>query len=94
MRGGPQPKRLPMCLTVYLRWSPWQTVTGMTINPLYRKSPTEGRTLCEVVAYEVRALSSSPGRAVRTACSLRLWLWTIWHVVDVPLAASAVAVNP
>ena len=78
-----------MCLTVCLRWSPWQTVTGMTITPSFRKSPTEGRRLSEVVACEVRVLPSSPGRPVRPACCLRMWLWIVWRVLDVPCVVSS-----
>ena len=72
-----------MCLTVCLRWNPWQTVTGMTRTPSFRKFSTEGRRLSEVVACEVGVLPPSPGRPLRTACCLWLWLWTAWRVLEV-----------
>ena len=81
-------RRLPICLTVCMGWSPGHTVTGMTRTPSFRKCPTEGRRLSEVVACEVRVLPSSLGRQVRPACCLWLWLWTVWRVPDVPRVVS------
>ena len=77
-------RRLPICLTVCMGWSPWHTVTGMTRTPSFRKCPTEGRRLSEVVACEVCVLPSSPWRPVRPACCLRLWPWTFCRLFDVP----------
>ena len=67
---------LTVCLTVLLRWSHWQMVTGTTRTPSFRKPPMEGRRLTKVVACEVRALPASHGCPLRPACCVWLWLGT------------------